>query len=505
MKLMRRVTTLLTVLSVPVLVAAGCSAPRTDKSGGSKHPTVLVMANNDGDGLAGAPAVARFADRVTALSNGRLRVRVESRWKGGSDESRVIRDVSAGEADLGWAGTRAFDIVGVDAFKPLHAPFLISSYAAQAAVVKDPLAQDLLDSLSRLGLTGLALAADELRLPAAAEKPLMRPSDFTGLSFYTSNSKIQADALRALGAVPTTGAVPGAPDVTGLGALETMWWTYEARSQYGLAPFVTANVVLWPRTVAIFGNAKRLAALDSRSRGWLTQAAQDASGWSTTHAADGVTDAVQQVCTSGAHLAEASPQQLAALRKATEPVYAALRAKPDLAKTLSRIEELVATDEPSMPTGVPASCLYHPGDEKRIPPPVRTLTGPGRPGDLPQTTYRYSNTEAELLAHGEDAHDAHMNAGVSTWTLSKGHWRSVGKPVDPSFEDNAKHMACEGWYDVQGTIAIFTTTTLYVGGDCAPLTWSARWSLANRQLTWSAVSVADFAYVWGGKPWQQIA
>jgi len=121
-------------------------------------------------------------------------------------------------------------------------------------------------------------------------------------------------------------------------------------------------------------------------------------------------------------------------------------------------------------------------------------------GDLPQATYRFSNTEAELLAHGEDAHDAHMNAGVYTWTLSKGHWRSVQKPLDLSVE----HTTCEGWYDVNGEGVSFTTTTLYVGGDCAPLTWSARWLLANHQLTWSAVSVADFAYVWGGKPWQQI-
>jgi TRAP-type C4-dicarboxylate transport system substrate-binding protein len=407
------------VLTASALLCAGCAASDSDKSGGSKHPSVLVMADNDGNGLVGAPAVARFVDRVAALSGGRLTIRVESKWQGGG-EARVIRDVAAGEADLGWSGTRVFDVVGDDAFEPLHAPFLISSYPAQAAVVKDPLAHDLLASLRPLGLTGLALAAGQLRMPAGAAKPLLSPADFKGLRFYSTDSKVQADAIRALGAVPTTGAQPRPPAATGLGGLETMWWTYQVNSQVDLTPFVTANAVLWPRTVAIFGNAKRLAALDSRSRGWLTQAAQDASAWSTTHAADGVTDAVQQVCTSGARLAEASPQQLAALRKATEPVYAALRAKPDLAKTLSRIEELVAADEPSMPTGVPASCLYHPGDEKRIPPPDRTLTGPGRPGDLPQATYRFSNTEAELLTHGEDAHDAHMNAGVYTWTLSKG-------------------------------------------------------------------------------------
>jgi hypothetical protein len=252
--------------------------------------------------------------------------------------------------------------------------------------------------------------------------------------------------------------------------------------------------------VAIFANTERLAALDSRSRGWLTQAGQEAASWSTSHAADGVTDTIQRVCTSGAQIAEATSQQLAALRTESEPIYASLRAKPSLAATLARIENLVASDQPSLPFTVPASCIYHRGDEKRIPPPVRTLTGPGRPDDLPQATYRFSFTEDELRAHGLTDHDAEINAGVVTWTLGQGHWQSVQKPVDPSVE----HTTCEGWYDVNDTNAIFTTTTTYAGGTCAAPTWSARWSLANRQLTWTAVRVPDFAYVWDDKPWLKI-
>jgi hypothetical protein len=66
------------------------------------------------------------------------------------------------------------------------------------------------------------------------------------------------------------------------------------------------------------------------------------------------------------------------------------------------------------------------------------------------------------------------------------------------------YTTCQGWYDVQGDTAWFTTTTHYSGGDCAAATWSARWTAHGRTLTWTAVSVADFAYVWGGKPWHRI-
>ncbi|MFN0281914.1 MAG: hypothetical protein ACKVZ6_08085 [Kineosporiaceae bacterium] len=63
------------------------------------------------------------------------------------------------------------------------------------------------------------------------------------------------------------------------------------------------------------------------------------------------------------------------------------------------------------------------------------------------------------------------------------------------------YTRCAGWYD---DAVAFTTTTHHTDGDCAPPTWSARWSAEDRLLTWSAVSIPDFAYVWAGKPWQRI-
>src|SRR5689334_9454453 len=95
-------------LAAVAALATGCSATGGDKSGGSGRPRVLVLASSDGVNLAGAPAVQRFVDAVAKLSNGRLTVRVEPAWRGGDDEARVIKDVAAGQADLGWAGTRAF-------------------------------------------------------------------------------------------------------------------------------------------------------------------------------------------------------------------------------------------------------------------------------------------------------------------------------------------------------------------------------------------------------------
>ena len=70
-----------------------------------------MLANNDGT-MDGVPAVQLFADRIGELSSGRISVTIESEWAGGGDETGVITDVADGKADLGWSGTRAFDLKG---------------------------------------------------------------------------------------------------------------------------------------------------------------------------------------------------------------------------------------------------------------------------------------------------------------------------------------------------------------------------------------------------------
>ena len=133
----------------------------------------------------------------------------------GLGEQRVLEDVAAGKAELGWSGTRAFDLIGVDSFRPLHAPFLIGSYPAQQAVVADDVAQDMLASLDGTGLTGLALLADELRFPAGAEGPLLDAGDFDGLAFGIMPSNAQSAAMTALGArVNDDGGAPSLPPRT---------------------------------------------------------------------------------------------------------------------------------------------------------------------------------------------------------------------------------------------------------------------------------------------------
>ncbi len=92
------------------------------------------------------------------------------------------------------------------------------------------------------------------------------------------------------------------------------------------------------------------------------------------------------------------------------------------------------------------------------------------------------------------------NAGVFTWTLGDGRWSYVQLPANRG----VPNTTCEGYYDVTGSDVVLSVATVAKIGACAPLRWTATWSSTPDTLTWSDVSISDFAPVFAGKPWGKI-
>ena len=77
---------------------------------------------------------------------------------------------------------------------------------------------------------------------------------------------------------------------------------YQVNQTSWLAPYVTANVNLWPHTVALFANPDTLADLTPTQRGWLDEAGADAAARSTDLTDDDATSSL-----SSARAAPGSP------------------------------------------------------------------------------------------------------------------------------------------------------------------------------------------------------
>jgi TRAP-type C4-dicarboxylate transport system substrate-binding protein len=406
---------------IAVIVAGGCGGGggSGDKAGGSGEPVVLRMANAYGD-LQTAPVIEHFVSQVKARSGGNLRIQVASTWGDYADdaEQQVVRAVAAGKADLGWAGARVFDTMGVSSFQALQAPMLIDSYALEQAVAASDLPSQMLQGLDKVGVRGLGVLGDGLRKPIAVKQPLLGVGDWRGITFATLKSQGQAQAIRSLGATPMEvfrRARNQALKDGRLQGLEMDLFVYEHGALVQPAPYVTANVTLWPQMDVLFANPGRLTRLTGQQRGWLQQAAQDAAG-RVAALADRDAQSLKTACRSGARFANASQADLAALRGAFAPVYASLERDPQTKAFIERIQALKRSTSAEAPLAIPAGCTGKASGQ----PAASTRTVPA---DL-NGVYRYTITKKDAIAAGA-GDDPDYPATNTVW-LKDGSFKATG-------------------------------------------------------------------------------
>jgi TRAP-type C4-dicarboxylate transport system substrate-binding protein len=344
-------------LSVGVSAGAACDgAGVVDKTGSGvvvlRFGTIDTLNPN---GQIVAPEV--FVAAVSRLSGGGMRISVVDRYGEGAAaaESEMVAAVARGELDGGFPASRAFSQAGLRGLEPIEAPFTVSTYTAQQALVTGPAAGRLLSTLDGSGVVGLGLTVGPLRRPWSTTTALTDPRRWRGVPVRAFNSPVQQATYRALGAVPVDASYtfPELVRAGTLRAVETDVAQY-ARNSYGkLLPALAGNVVLWPRMPVITISRARHDALTGRQREWLRAAAEEAVDASATHSYDDSAIA-RRLCGQGVRVAEASPRQLAEMRQAVRPVIDALARDPATAPSLTEVLS-VAAAAPE-PLDVPADC-----------------------------------------------------------------------------------------------------------------------------------------------------
>jgi TRAP-type C4-dicarboxylate transport system substrate-binding protein len=429
---------------------------------------VLTMASAYAS-LGYEPAVQDFVTRLVEISRGALRIEVIDEWGGGARtdaEGEVVDAVRTGKADLGWVGTRVLDTLGVRSFQALTAPMLIDSHAVQRAVIGSDIPDRMLKGLDNLSLTGLGVLAGGLRKPIAVNRPLLEPADWAGITFQTFPSDGQTDALRALGATPSMVSGAGLDDdldMDRIEAFEKNLRIYALNGTAPRAPYVSANVNLWPETSVLLANPQLLSSLSQAQQRWLHVAAADAAA-NSTNLADTDSDLVTPLCRRGARFADATEAQLTDLRRAFAPVYARLQHDRQTSAFMADIEALKSTVH-AQPLGIPQGCTG-PAPTARTP-----LPGPA-PDDASvlNGVYRVDLFYGALVVLGIGQADARAIAATHTLTLSNGRWSRRSDGPEES-------LGCSGSYVVAGGRIIFVADRL-LGcerpGDGLTLMWTLR-------------------------------
>lgn len=351
-----RTTKMIAVLLGLGLVGTGCgsgaSPNRAVPAGGA--PVVLTIANPLGD----SDMLADFVKRVDALTGGGVRIDVKSGWRAGEIdyETGLIADVKAGRADLGVAGSRAFDSVGVPSLRALHAPLLITSYAAEEQVLKSPVVTTLLGALGSAGLTGIGILPGDLRRPLGVKGPLVKPADYAGRTIGTQQSSVADDAMRALGAKPVRFPVSG--QINGFDGIEQQISSIEGNRYDKVGKYLTANVAWWPRPLVLFGNGEALRRLSQAQRQALNQAATAVLPDAMERVRTGEKESLANLCRARLiTVVQATPGDLATLRKAVQPVYDDLERDPQTKQAVAAITTMVqdVIPEPAPACGQPGT------------------------------------------------------------------------------------------------------------------------------------------------------
>jgi TRAP-type C4-dicarboxylate transport system substrate-binding protein len=409
----RRWLAALCMVATAALALAACSGSSAgeDKAGGS-NPVVLRLANTNGD-LSFTPAVEYFVNHVEELSGGDIRIEVLDEWGDfASDaEQQVVEDVSAGEVDLGWVGTRVFDTMGVKSFQALTAPMLVDSYALEDAVIESGITEQMLQGIDDLGVVGLAVLSDGLRKPIGATAPILGPADWQGVTFGTLTSDGQVAAIRALGATPVQVNGTEREESIANGTIqgfETSIWIHQHNPALAhLAPYVTSNVSLWPQMDVLLANPARLEALTAEQREWLEVAAKVAATRSAA-LADKDAQTIGNSCAAGARFAEASAADLAALEAAFAPVYNNLQQHPETKAFISQIQALKESTPSGPGLSIPPDCT---GTA-----PEQAASGPESAPAYLNGIYRYQLTQEDADKVG----DTEEYPQVITVTLEDG-------------------------------------------------------------------------------------
>jgi C4-dicarboxylate-binding protein DctP len=142
----------------------------------------------------------KFKELAEKYTDGKVKIEVypnSSLYK----DKEEIEALQLGSVQMLAPSTAKFAPLGVKEFEALDLPWLFKDEATYTAAMKGQVGQWLFKKLEAKGITGLAYWDNGFHM-VSANRPLTKPSDFEGLKFRISGSKIADQYFRNVGSIP---------------------------------------------------------------------------------------------------------------------------------------------------------------------------------------------------------------------------------------------------------------------------------------------------------------
>jgi tripartite ATP-independent transporter DctP family solute receptor len=233
----------------------------------------------------------KFKELVEERTNGEIEIKIFPNKQLGDKESDLITMVQTGT--IGLATITCGPITSFDSFFGiLDMPFLFRNKDHAYKVLDGPIGQKFLDSLSSIGIKGLAFGERGFRNVSNNIRPITKPEDLEGIKIRVMQSPVYVETFKALGANPVPmgwGEVYTSLQQGIIDAQENPPWViwafkiYEVQKYYSLTGHSYAGNV-------IMMNQQLFDGLDQDTQKLLIDAAREASAYERKTNNDGVAE-----------------------------------------------------------------------------------------------------------------------------------------------------------------------------------------------------------------------
>lgn len=301
-------------------VVGGCGA---SEQGGGDAPTKLRLAVPDPIDSSVGVTAEHFADVVDDKTDGQVQVEVfPDGTLFGGDQNAAVNQLGDGSLDMTIISTSVYA-----SFEPkmnaVSLPYLFNDEAELVAYLEEEPGQELLSSLDRLDIKGLALLTRDFRQVTNSVRPIEAPEDMEGLKIRVPENKLWVKFFGAMGANPTPldfSEVYTALELQTIDAQENPIEVPLANKLYEVQQYLSqTNHIADAFVLGV--HAERWESLPQETRTALSEAAEETAKFKTKYDGEQQAKIIDSLREEGMEVNEVSGEQLAEFRTLARELY----------------------------------------------------------------------------------------------------------------------------------------------------------------------------------------
>ncbi|PJG51714.1 C4-dicarboxylate ABC transporter [Bradyrhizobium forestalis] len=184
-------------LLAAVAAAAVLLAPAIAQA---QSPIVIKFSHVVANDTPKGKGALKFKELAEKYTDGKVKVEVYPNSTLYKDKEE-IEALQLGSVQMLAPSTAKFAPLGIKEFEALDLPWLFKDEETYANAMKGTVGKWLFQKLEAKGITGLAYWDNGFHM-LSANRPLLKPTDFQGLKFRISGSKVADQYLRIMGSIP---------------------------------------------------------------------------------------------------------------------------------------------------------------------------------------------------------------------------------------------------------------------------------------------------------------